>query len=396
MTKTWYWGIIKVRTQTKGEAPVSDDVKRHAVFLSSPDLWQHGFGANHPLKPERLERTVALLNAYEAFATSNAEMQEPSLATKEELALFHTPEYIDAVEALSRGDRGVPAHRYGFGPGDNPVFRGMYDSSRLKSGSSLMGARLLLEGACDVAFSFSGGLHHAGPSQASGFCIFNDAAVAIAWLRQQGMRVAYVDIDAHHGDGVQNAFYDTDQVLTISLHQDGRTIFPGSGFVSETGTGDGKGYSVNVPLLPRTDDETYLWAFRQIVTPLVKRFQPDVLATQLGVDTHYRDPLTYLGLTNNGHEAIFKAFAELATMPWLAFGGGGYNLDVVPRSWTLAFGVMSGQTFADELPKTYRERYGGRWLRDRDQAPSQDRVHNRTRAHAEKVVAALKETYDIA
>jgi acetoin utilization protein AcuC len=374
---------------------MSDDTKRHAVFLSSPDLWQHGFGGNHPLKPERLERTVALLNAYNAFASPNAEMREPNLATKDELTLFHSPEYVDAVEALSRGDTSVPARRYGFGPGDNPVFEGMYDSSRLKTGSSLMGARLLLEGACDVAFSFSGGLHHAEPSQASGFCIFNDAAVAIAWLRQQGKRVVYVDIDAHHGDGVQNAFYDTDQVLTISLHQDGRTIFPGSGSVRETGAGDGDGYAVNIPLLPRTDDETYLWTFRQIVPPLVRRFQPDVLATQLGVDTHYRDPLTYLGLTNNGHEALFKEFAALATTPWLAFGGGGYNLDVVPRSWTLAFGVMSEQTFADELPRAYRERYGGRWLHDHDSAPSQDRVRDRTRAHAEQVVAALKAAHDL-
>jgi acetoin utilization protein AcuC len=374
---------------------MSEEKKRQAVFLSSPALWQHGFGGNHPLKPERLERTVALLEAYNAFTPDNVVVREPKLATKDELTRFHTPEYVDAVEALSHGDESVPARRYGFGPGDNPVFRGMYDSSRLKTGSSLMGARLLLEGACDVAFSFSGGLHHAAPSQASGFCIFNDAAVAVAWLRAQGKRVAYVDIDAHHGDGVQNGFYDTDRVLTISLHQDGHTIFPGSGFANETGAGEGKGYSVNVPLLPRTDDETYLWAFREIVPPLIRRFRPDILATQLGVDTHYRDPLTYLGLTNNGHEALFREFAELATMPWLAFGGGGYNLDVVPRSWTLAFGVMSEQEFADDLPAAYRERYGGRWLRDHDQAPSQDRVRERTRAHAEEVVAALKAEHDI-
>ena len=203
---------------------------RAAAFLASPELWEHGHGPAHPLKPERLQRTYELLEEYGAFQAPNVQVVRPRPATADELALFHTGEYIAAVQALSQGDYSLPARRYNFGPGDNPVFGGMYDSERLKVGSALLGAEMLLEGACDVAFSFGGGLHHAGAGFASGFCVFNDAAVAIHWLLAQGQRVAYVDIDVHHGDGVQNAFYEEARVLTVSLHQDGRTLFPGTGF----------------------------------------------------------------------------------------------------------------------------------------------------------------------
>jgi len=362
-----------------------------AVFVSTPALWRNGFGGKHPLKPERLARTVALLEAYGAFDAANASRINPPLATDEELQLFHTPDYIDAVRILSAGETlSTPARKFGLGVGDNPIFRGMNEISRLKTGGGLAGARLLLEGACDVAFNFSGGLHHARPARASGFCIFNDVAVAIHWLLTQGQRVAYVDIDAHHGDGVQFAFDDTDRVLTISLHQDGRTLFPGTGFADETGHGRGEGYSVNVPLRPGSDDKTYLWAFRELVPPLVRRFAPDVLVTQLGVDTHYLDPLTGMALTTAGHIALFGELAALTPGKWLACGGGGYNLDVVPRSWTLAFGAMSGQEFPDALPEAYREQYGGQWLRDREGPVLDERSRSRIRRQAEETVAAVK------
>ena len=362
-----------------------------AVFISTPALWRNGFGGKHPLKPERLARTTALLEAYEAFEPDNASRISPPLATDEELQLSHTPDYIDAVRILSAGETlSTPARQFGLGIGDNPIFRGMDKISRLKTGGGLAGARLLLEGTCSVAFNFSGGLHHARPARASGFCIFNDVAVAIHWLLTQGQRVAYVDIDAHHGDGVQFAFDDTDRVLTISLHQDGRTLFPGTGFVDETGHGQGEGYSVNVPLSPGIDDVTFVWAFRELVPPLVRRFAPDVLVTQLGVDTHYLDPLTGMGLTTAGHIALFRELAALTPGKWLACGGGGYNLDVVPRSWTLAFGVMSGQEFPDALPEAYRDRYGGQWLRDREGPVLDERSRSRIRRQTEKTVAAVK------
>jgi acetoin utilization protein AcuC len=369
-------------------------MERKAVFLSSPKVWERGHGRTHPLKPERLQRTFDLLQSYGAFKSPEVHVVGPEPATEDELGLFHTPEYIRVVKTLSEGGRGVPLGRYGFGPGDNPVFLGMFETERLKVGGSLKGAKMLLEGECDVAFSYSGGLHHAGPDFASGFCVFNDAAVAIHWLMERGLRVAYVDIDVHHGDGVQWAFYDTDQVLTISFHQDGRTLYPGTGFINEIGRGEGEGYSVNVPLPSGTGNEIYLWAFQEVVPILLERFEPELVVTQLGVDTHYKDPLAQLALTTQGQEALFKYLRELSPR-WLALGGGGYAMDVVPRAWTLAFGVMSGQAFSDELPNSYRQKHGGRRLHDRDPAPIHVDLEDRIRTIVKQTVSAIKNLHDI-
>jgi acetoin utilization protein AcuC len=338
---------------------------REVVFLSSPEVWEQGHGPQHPLKPERLQRTHELLDAIGALRAANVRVVAPRLPREEELALFHTPAYIAAVRALSAGNTQWLAARYGFGPGDNPVFAGMYESEGRKVGSALMAAELLVRGECDVAFSYIGGLHHGGPALASGFCVFNDAAVAIHWLLRQGLRVAYVDVDVHHGDGVQAAFYNTDRVLTVSLHQDGRTLFPGTGFIHEIGVEAGEGYSVNVPLPPYTDDEQYLWAFDQVVPSVLARYAADVVVTQLGVDTHHRDPLANLALTTHGLEAIFRRMESLAPQ-WLALGGGGYDMGVVPRAWALALAVMSEQALPAELPMRYRAQYGGKWLHDRE------------------------------
>ena len=368
-------------------------MERKVVFLSSPKVCERGHGGTHPLKPERLQRTFDLLQAYEAFKSPKVDVVEPGPATEEELGLFHTPEYIEIVKTLSQGGGGVPLGRYGFGPGDNPVFLGMYETERTKVGSAMKGAKMLLQGECNVAFSYSGGMHHAGPDYASGFCVFNDAAVAIHWLMEKGLRVAYVDIDVHHGDGVQWAFYDTDQVLTISFHQDGRTLYPGTGFANEIGKGEGEGYCVNVPLPPGTGNESYLWAFQEIVPFLLKRFDPDLVVTQLGVDTHYKDPLAQLTLTTQGQEAIFKILSELSTR-WLALGGGGYAIDVVPRAWTIAFGVMTGQTFSDELPISFRKMYGGERLHDRDIPPNYVERDVRIRTIVEQTVSTVKRLHD--
>lgn len=362
------------------------------AFLVTPGLWQHSHGQNHPLKPERLQRTFELLEEYGALNAPNVQVVAPRLASEDELALFHTREYITAVQALSEGDNNVPGARYKFGPGDNPIFAGMFESEGLKVGSALLGAKRLLNGACNVAFSYGGGLHHAGPDFASGFCVFNDAVVAIQWILQQGLRVAYVDIDVHHGDGVQAAFYHTDQVLTISLHQDGRTLFPGTGFVEEIGSGPGRGYSVNVPLPPYTFDDAYLWAFHQIVPPLLDHFEADILVTQLGVDTHYLDPLASLSLTTYGHKALFEALNVLAPC-WLALGGGGYNPDVVPRAWALAFGVMSEQSLPDELPPRYRAKYGGKWLHDQEVPRIRERAQESIWESVEAIVDRIKQLH---
>lgn len=370
-----------------------------AVFICTEELWAQGFGGNHPLKPERLKRTYELLMAYQAFDTPNSHLVSPHPASREELLLFHTVEYVNAVARLSRSERRAQARRYGFRPDETPVFPGMYETEGLKVGAALTGARSIAEGQAEVAFSFAGGMHHARSALASGFCVFNDVAVAIHWLLRQGLRVAYVDIDVHHGDGVQAAFYDTDQVLTISLHQAGILFYPGTGFPEEIGDGAGYGYSINLPFMIYTSEELYLSAFRQVVPPLIRQFAPDVLVTQLGADTHYRDPLARLMLTTRGYVALIEELKALADSigRWLAFGGGGYALDVVPRAWTLAYGVMSGQTFPDELPLAYGERYGHGRLHDtKDPGPAGAWAVVTTREYVEKGIAALKaQTQDV-
>jgi acetoin utilization protein AcuC len=264
-------------------------------------------------------------------------------------------------------------------------------SEGLKVGAALTAARLILTGELQIAFSYSGGLHHALPARASGFCVFNDAAVAIHWLLRQGLRVAYVDIDVHHGDGVQAAFYDTDQVLTISLHQTGHTLFPGTGFPEEIGTGPGRGYSINLPLAPYTGDHVYLWAFRQIVPPIVRQFAPDLLVTQLGIDTHFQDPLAQLALTTQGFLAVITELKTLADEigAWLALGGGGYAVDVVPRAWTLVYGLMTEQTLSDELPSAYSAHYGPGRLHDSLGPVLDEHTRQQTRAYAANAITHL-------
>lgn len=364
------------------------------IFLASPEVWARGHGPHHPLKPERLRRTYELLEAYDVLGRPDLEVVAPRLPSEDELMMFHTEEYVQAVRALSEGRADVDPSRYNFGPGDNPVFEGMFVSEGRKVGSALQAAEAVHTGACTVAFSYSGGLHHGGPDFASGFCVFNDAAVALTWLVEQGRHPLYVDIDVHHGDGVQAAFYESDRVMTISLHQDPHTLFPGTGFTHETGAGDGEGHSANVPLPPYSEDETYLDAFEQVVTPLLTRFNPDLLVTQLGVDTHFRDPLAHLSLTTNGHSRLFAYFAALE-LPWLALGGGGYDLSVVPRSWTLAVGAMLDLEFPDELPEAYREQYGGAELHDAASPKSPPASSDRIRRAVDDSLRDLKIRLDL-
>ncbi len=365
---------------------------RQATLIASSALWAYGHGGGHPLRPERLRRTVELMSECGLLARRNVRVASPRLATDQELGLFHTPEYIDAVRRLSAGTPGVEASRFNFGPGDNPVFSGMFESEATKVGGAVMGAESLASGQCDVAFNLGGGLHHAWRDHASGFCVFNDAVVAIQWLANLRWRVAYVDIDVHHGDGVQWAFYENDRVLTISLHQDGRTLFPGTGAIEEAGRGAGEGFSVNVPLPRHTDDDAYLWAFDQTVPALVERFDPDILVTQLGLDTHLRDPLAELALTTHGLKTVVERMAGFSPR-WLALGGGGYDLDVVPRAWTLAFGVMAEADLPAELPAHYRSAYGGRWLEDRESPALDPRLRAQARDQLEQVVARVKELH---
>ena len=367
---------------------------RQVALIASSVLWEHGHEGGHPLRPERLRRTLDLMTKCGLLARANVTVVPPRMATDEELGLFHTPEYIDAVRRLSRGEREPDASRFNFGPGDNPVFSGMFDSEAAKAGGALLGAERVVSGQSDVAFNLGGGLHHAWRDHASGFCVFNDAAIAIQWLVNLRWRVAYLDFDVHHGDGVQWAFYDSDRVLTVSLHQDGRTLFPGSGGVEETGRGAGQGAAVNLPLPRHTDDEAYLWAFDQLVPPLIARFDPDIVVTQLGVDTHVLDPLAELDLTTQGQMAVVQRLARLAPH-WLALGGGGYNLDVVPRAWTLALAVMAEADPPLQLPAGYRSAHGGRLLHDEGLPQIDPRLRLQARQTVERLVAEARKIHHL-
>jgi acetoin utilization protein AcuC len=303
-------------------------------------VWNERFlgydlGGHHPLDPIRLDLTIQL--ATELGVLDGVELLDAEPAPDEELERIHDPEYLAAVRAAPSVGEDI-AH--GLGTPDNPVFDRMHEASALVVGASLRAAERIASGAVDRAVNIAGGLHHAMRDRAAGFCVYNDAAVAISWLLDHGFeRVAYVDVDVHHGDGVQAAFYDEPRVLTISLHQHPMTLFPATGFASELGGEHALGTSVNVALPPGTAGRDWLRAFHAVVPSLLRAFQPTILVSQCGVDTHAEDPLADLRLSVDGHRAAFQALRTLAGAhaggKWLALGGGGYSLlRVVPRSWT--------------------------------------------------------------
>lgn len=323
------------------------------AFIYSERYAQFDYGPGHPLRIERLALTYELCRAYGLLDLPTTRLIQAREATEDELVAFHRPDYVDVFRAADRGQPPDNLWDYGLGSGDNPIFPGMYAWSLLSTGASLQAMELVDSGEVACAFNIAGGLHHAAEARAAGFCYFNDAAVIIKQLLRRGRRVAYVDIDAHHGDGVQFGFYDTERVLTISIHETGETLFPGTGFVEEIGRVRGIGYAVNVPLLPGTDDEIFLWAFDQVVPPLIAAFNPDVMVTQLGIDTHLTDPLTSLALTTGGFAEAVRRLNPLCRK-WIALGGGGYNLENVPRAWTLAWAIMNHREIPDEMPEAFR------------------------------------------
>ncbi len=358
------------------------------AFVYHPSLSQHVLRQDHPMRPVRLQHTYDLLDAYGAF--QDVEAIAPRPATVEELATYHTHEYIEAVERFSRNQGLHEMAQFNFSlMGDNPIFPGIYEAAALSTGATMVAAEMIAKGRARRAFNISGGLHHAAAGHASGFCVFNDPVVAINYFLGQGMKAAYVDIDAHHGDGVQDAFYDTDAVLTISTHESGQFLFPGTGFADEIGAGAGRGYAVNVPLFPYTGDEAYLWAFNEVVIPLIQAFEPDVLVTQLGIDTHVRDPITHLRLTSKAFTSAVKAFADLG-LPWLATGGGGYDLGAVARCWTLAYGVMSSKEWAQDIPSDYAEKHSLYGLRDDIPASLEGELSAQVERYVEASVETVK------
>lgn len=330
-----------------------------SALIFSNDYLKYDFGPQHPLKPIRLELTYELMKAYNMFDDPKTEIIPPRMANEKELQLVHSKEYVNLINKFSQPNSKVnSAYEIGLGPGDNPIFHGMFEASSLVAGGSLVAADVVMENVHTHAFNIAGGLHHAMPDRASGFCIFNDPAITAAYLKEKyKARVVYIDIDAHAGDGVNWIFYDDPNVLTISLHETGRYLFPGTCFEDDIGQGPGKGFAVNIPLLPYTYKDLYLHVFDEIIPPLVEAFNPDVIINQCGVDTHFTDPLPHLLLTVQTYhelaERIHKLCHQYANDKWVAFGGGGYSPTIVARSWTTIFAVMAELDIPDKVPNDW-------------------------------------------
>jgi acetoin utilization protein AcuC len=288
----------------------------------------------------------------------------PRRCTDEELLRVHSAEYIEAVKRLSRPDAeprdGWP---WGLGTDDNPIFPGMHDAASLIVGGTMRAAEAIMNGEATRVFNVAGGLHHAHRSRASGFCVYSDLSAAIAWMRERfGVKVMYIDYDAHHGDGVQGVFYEDADVLTVSLHETGRYLFPGTGFVEELGEGDGYGYSINVPLEPFTEDASWLEIHRSLLPELAEAFRPDVIVVMNGVDGHVLDPLTHLRGTLRLYQETIALIRDLADQHCggrlLATGGGGYDIwRVVPRAWTQIWAGLSEQALPQEVPREWLDEW---------------------------------------
>jgi len=331
-------------------------------LVFSEDYIKYNFGPSHPLRPLRLQLTYSLMEKLGLLYHERLEILKPRLATPEEIQRAHSPDYVSIVKKLSVNpdDPSVQPFIYNLGPGDNPIFEGMYEASALVCGASLIAAdRVWNDENFKIAFNPAGGLHHAQKNKASGFCIFNDIAVAIHHLKtlKPDIRIAYLDIDCHHGDGVQWLFYHDPNVLTINYHEAGQYLFPGSGNLTERGEGAGRGFSINFPLLPKTPNKLYLNLFRKTASRILETYQPDILITQLGVDTYHTDPLTDLGLSLKIYWDIAQTMKtcafEYCHNKWLAVGGGGYLMSVVPRAWSIFLAKMLGAWLENELPQAW-------------------------------------------
>jgi acetoin utilization protein AcuC len=325
---------------------------RKTALITCADLAGYCYGDDHPFKVQRYRLASDLMAAYGLLELPAMELRRPRGVTREELLSAHSPDYLERLSEFSAASEPRADFRYGLGDLENPMFPGVYDWACLGVSGTLEAARLVTEEGFQAAFNPFGGWHHAQHGRASGFSYLNDATVAINHLLAKGKRVVYLDLDAHHGDGVQNAFYDTDRVLTISLHESGIYFFPGTGFESETGEGAGRGYSVNLPLLAHTDDALFMKAFDEIAFPLIAAFDPDVLFTQLGADTFRTDPLTSLEVTTHGYAYIMRKLRALQ-IPWVAVGGGGYDMMNVARAWTIAWAVMNDRELSPRLPAPF-------------------------------------------
>lgn len=350
---------------------------RKTAFLYTDDFLAYDLGGKHPLQQCRLQlvdQKLASLGSFEAITRL-----APTAIDEALLGRVHTAEYLEVVRRASKPNHGLDLRRFGLGPGDTPAFPGMWEASNLYAGGSVDAAKRVLSGEAEIAFNVAGGLHHAHPWKAYGFCVFNDLALAITTFLESGLeRVMYVDIDVHHGDGVQVCHWDDPRVLTLSLHESGRWLFPGTGGVEETGGEKAPGSAINVPYAPYSGDEVWWHGFEQVVPEAFERFSPQALVLQLGADAHFADPLAHLQVTSRTWmRAVAKLFELGRDIPIVVTGGGGYNIATVERLWTLVALTCAGLPCPESLHDT--------------EAPTLDAEQQRTaRAYLDTQLDALR------
>lgn len=331
-----------------------------AKFVYSEQFQTYKFSDNHPFNQLRVELTLDLLKKCNAI--TNDQIVDARMATDDEIALIHNPKYIEAIQKAGRGQLDKELGRnYGIGTEDTPIFPNMHEAGAWLVGGTLAAVDAVMEGDVDHALNLGGGLHHGFKGRASGFCIYNDSSIAIQYIRKKyDKRILYIDTDAHHGDGVQWTFYDDPNVCTLSIHETGRYLFPGTGDVNERGAGQGYGFSFNIPVDAFTEDESFQEVYRTAMFEIAEYFKPDIIITQNGADAHYHDPLTHLSTTIDTYRIIPKIAHEVAHQycngKWIAVGGGGYDMwRVVPRAWAFIWLEMNGigTDIAGDLPKEW-------------------------------------------
>jgi acetoin utilization protein AcuC len=367
-----------------------------------PAYRNYSFGESHAFSPVRVEMMLDLLEAL----GHHVEAIEPEPATREDILGVHEDAYVRRVEALSAGEDVPDCENYGLGTPDNPAFPGMDEAARWLVGGALHGARLIWEKGEKRVLQLGGGLHHARRNVASGFCIYNDLAIAIKALTSHGLEVAYLDVDVHHGDGVQQILYDDMRVMTISVHESGRYLFPGTGETHELGVGAARGLKLNLPLEPFTDGDSYLEVLDSIVPAALRQFEPRVLVVQAGADAHFDDPLADLMLTTGDYEGIFRrilGWADEFTSGRVLFTlGGGYSLNATPRVWALLYLLIHDLPVPRDLPQAWLSRWGNKFekacpmaLHDPNpghaDVPNREEIAHRNRQTAQHLLATARQ-----
>lgn len=338
-------------------------MKCKSAFIFSDDLLRYHFHADHPFNQKRIILSKDLLEKANLLTVDD--VIAPRIATEDDLSLFHDRAYIEAVKQAGSGKISEEeAYQFGLGTEDTPIFSNMHEASSSLVGGTLTAVDAVLSNRYQHALNLGGGLHHGFKHKASGFCIYNDGAVAIKYIREKyNLKVLYIDTDAHHGDGVQSAFYDDPAVCTVSIHETGRYLFPGTGDVNERGIKDGHGYSFNLPIDAFTQDESFIHIYESALTEIAAFFKPDVIISQNGADAHAYDPLTHLCSTMKTYEHIpllaHKLAHQYCSGKWIALGGGGYDMwRAVPRAWAQIWSVMkTGKVAKGSLPIDWLHRW---------------------------------------